>query len=464
MTDRPQSKPELRLLLEDYERPRNGRPQQPSSKSGFESPAPRLLIEDYPERVNASAAEGRSGTPTAIADDDTPLELLIEDFRPLERYRRRNAGAHKPIDIEPGPEPDFLIHWGDAITDSRRREARAASAAIHLALIVAALLQPYVNTRDFTDPESQRDYTQISLVAPSEEELRELTQRAPQNEGPAETFTGLTLPTTPLTAPEPEVAPPAPEAAPPPQPLEVAPEPEPEPAQPEPEPESEPEPEPPAIAARAPSPDEFQTGRRLATSRVQELPMPRSPTPPAEKPKLELEDPRATMPAPEGPIQIGELTLNTRPDRVIESAIQRMSEAGGGRQAVGDGVGAGAAGGYAPPSPGNIGSGLELLSDPKGVDFRPYLLQVLNSVRRNWYAVIPESARLGMERGRSAIQFSISRVGDVPKLVIASSSGSPPLDRAAVAGISASLPFPPLPGDYTGSEIRVQFVFLYNMR
>jgi TonB family protein len=140
-----------------------------------------------------------------------------------------------------------------------------------------------------------------------------------------------------------------------------------------------------------------------------------------------------------------------------------MKESGGGRQAVGDGVGAGAAS-LVSPSAGNIGSGLELLSDPKGVDFRPYLTQILNSVRRNWYAVIPESARLGLERGRTAIQFIIVRNGDVPKLVIASSSQSHPLDRAAVAGISASLPFPPLPSEFSGSEVRLQFVFLYNQR
>jgi len=146
------------------------------------------------------------------------------------------------------------------------------------------------------------------------------------------------------------------------------------------------------------------------------------------------------------------------------AALSQMSDQGGMRQAVGDGAGAAAIGGYSAPSRGNIGSGLELLSDPEGVDFRPYLLQILNSVRRNWFAVIPESARIGLEKGRVALQFSISRQGDVPKLVISSSSRSQPLDRASVAGVSASLPFPPLPADFKGEEIRVQFVFLYNTK
>jgi TonB family protein len=104
-----------------------------------------------------------------------------------------------------------------------------------------------------------------------------------------------------------------------------------------------------------------------------------------------------------------------------------------------------------------------LLSDPKGVDFRPYLIKILSAVRRNWYAVIPESAKLG-RRGKVAIQFAISRDGSVPKLVIATPSGTQALDRAAVAGISASNPFPPLPSDFRGLNVRLQFVFLYNMR
>ncbi|MCY4536117.1 MAG: energy transducer TonB, partial [Bryobacterales bacterium] len=72
--------------------------------------------------------------------------------------------------------------------------------------------------------------------------------------------------------------------------------------------------------------------------------------------------------------------------------------------------------------------------------------------------------RLGMSRGRTLIQFSVTSNGSVPKLVIAKSSGAPPLDRAAVAGVSASNPFPPLPKEYLGGDIRLQFTFLYNIR
>jgi TonB family protein len=112
-------------------------------------------------------------------------------------------------------------------------------------------------------------------------------------------------------------------------------------------------------------------------------------------------------------------------------------------------------------SNGRMGSNLQLLSDASGFDFKPYLIQVLASVRRNWMAVLPESARMG-RRGQVLIQFIIDRHGGVPKLVIATSSGTEAFDRAAVAGVSASNPFPPLPAEFKGDQIRLQLAFSYN--
>jgi TonB family protein len=83
-------------------------------------------------------------------------------------------------------------------------------------------------------------------------------------------------------------------------------------------------------------------------------------------------------------------------------------------------------------------------------------------VRQNWYSLIPETARLG-EKGRVAIVFEILKDGSVPQLRLVASSGSDPLDRAAVAGIRASIPFPPLPQEFTGNHLVLQFIFLYNI-
>jgi TonB family protein len=121
-----------------------------------------------------------------------------------------------------------------------------------------------------------------------------------------------------------------------------------------------------------------------------------------------------------------------------------------------------------PAVPGSIGrmpaqhAAVELQSDPRGADFKPYLARILAIVRSNWRTVIPESVRMGM-RGRTVLEFAINRDGSIPKLVIADPSGSEPLDRAAVAGLSMSNPLPPLPTDYKGLQVRLAFSFSYNM-
>lgn len=106
---------------------------------------------------------------------------------------------------------------------------------------------------------------------------------------------------------------------------------------------------------------------------------------------------------------------------------------------------------------------VELQSDPSGADFKIYLQTILTIVRANWRKVLPESARMGALRGRTVVEFIIDRDGSIPKLVTADSSGSEPLDRAAVAGLSMSNPLPPLPADFKGFQVRLAFTFAYNM-
>lgn len=116
-------------------------------------------------------------------------------------------------------------------------------------------------------------------------------------------------------------------------------------------------------------------------------------------------------------------------------------------------------------APGSLGHGtaphaeVELQSDPAGVDFREYLTRILSIVRANWRQVLPESARMGLLRGSTQVEFIIDRDGSIPKLVTAEESGSRALDTAAVAGLSMSNPLPPLPQGFKGQQVRVAFTF-----
>ena len=347
---------------------------------------------------------------------------------------------------------------------------------VHAIWIILLILQPRLFPPRPVPYEGPEITNTFALTFPTAEELAELTQTAPSR-GENREFSGPAEPARPLlvlpdrdpapapsdepekTAPDPS----EPESA---AERDVPPEPEPAPAATVAEdPQALEEPEAPLAAALSPNPGELRRGTPQGRlNRPAELPAPSTPSRRAANPQLVLEDPKTALPGRAGRLQLGSLELTALTDEVIESALRKAAAGPSGRLSVGDGVPGGVRGGYVPPSPGNTGSNLELLSDPKGVDFRPYLSQILASVRRNWHAVIPESARLGLNRGRVTLQFSVARDGTVPKLVIAASSGVPALDRAAVAGISASNPFPPLPTDFTGRTIRLQFKFLYNIR
>jgi len=140
------------------------------------------------------------------------------------------------------------------------------------------------------------------------------------------------------------------------------------------------------------------------------------------------------------------------------SAIQQAAQAaashrGGGGGESGDfGLGTGAHGRQ-------MGQ-LDILSDTQGVDFAPYLQRILQDVRENWYHLIPPSAE--MKKGKLAIEFAITKDGNVADLRVVASSGDVALDRPAYGSITASNPFPPLPSEFTGPFLALRFRFYYN--
>ena len=105
----------------------------------------------------------------------------------------------------------------------------------------------------------------------------------------------------------------------------------------------------------------------------------------------------------------------------------------------------------------------EVLSDTQGVDFGPYLSRVLDAVRRNWYNLIPEEARPPLlKKGKLSIEFVILPNGKVAGMTLRSPSGDVALDRAAWGGITASVPFAPLPNEFHGPYLALRFHFFYN--
>jgi TonB family protein len=112
---------------------------------------------------------------------------------------------------------------------------------------------------------------------------------------------------------------------------------------------------------------------------------------------------------------------------------------------------------------GGSGGVIDVLSDTKGVDFDPYLKRVQDNVRRNWYELIPESARAPiLRKGKVDIEFAVTKEGRIGGMQIVGPSGDVALDRAAYDGILHSDPLPPLPGEFSGQYLALRFHFFYN--
>ena len=198
------------------------------------------------------------------------------------------------------------------------------------------------------------------------------------------------------------------------------------------------------------------------------------PQPSAPVPKTDSPKPALKLEAPDSPqAQHGLILPKNSTNRSLQDTIRdaaKSPNASGGRSGLYSGPmphaggGLNGGGGGQQGAGGTFGNGYEILTPTEGVDFSDYMNRVVAAVRRNWYAVMPESAMLG-DRGRVGLQFRIMKNGSVPdgEPVRIMGSGKEPLDRAAVSAIRSSNPFEPLPPAFSGPYIELRFIFLYNL-
>lgn len=335
------------------------------------------------------------------------------------------------------PELHLLVERDHKDDWRRWRSASAGSVAFHI-LVVTVLLTVREGPYRPPPPEQILVRHVTPLIIPPD-----LTQKAP-NKGPVKK--DLTLesiaPHPAIKAPSP--APAAKQTQPPPKPM---------PAPPAQVTQATPKPvviEPPKIDAAIPK------GQPTQIANAQ-LP----PPPGSGAPKIVLEDV-----APPHPTGSGKPTGGiAMPGTSVADALRAITRGGSaGPSSIGqtiydEGSGPGL---NLPASAGQPRAGLQLRSDPMGVDFKPYMIQVMAAIRRNWFAVYPEAAKLGM-RGQVSLQFRVAKQGVVAKVVFNGQSNAKALDQAAVAAISASNPLPPLPPEFKGDHIDLQMTFLYNM-
>jgi outer membrane biosynthesis protein TonB len=392
---------------------------------------------NIPSSLPLEAIAARTVVPRGLKREDFVVEEPSHlPLQPTDMDERVTVpqGASPPEIIAPSEnilpaeivDPDIFMTGEVNLLTRERTDERAksdlarniSSVVIHILLILAIIVEPKVfPARPKTQADLDLARRQMTILLPPG--AFETPRPSPRRE-----------PLPPAMKVDPrilrKVAPPTPQPTPPPK--------EPErivkelPSAPVPQPNATPPPETAAPKTEAPK-------RPLKLETPEEQPRPNSLVIPKNSPGSSIRDSMREAAKMNAPRPIGG-----------GGQIPTQSVPGGGGRA-------------------HAGIGPEIISDTQGVDFNDYLARVYQSVKRNWFAVMPASVELG-DKGVVSLQFKIMKNGGVPdgEPVTVFGSGKEPLDRAAISSIRASNPFEPLPPAFSGPYIELRFTYYYNLQ
>ena len=106
------------------------------------------------------------------------------------------------------------------------------------------------------------------------------------------------------------------------------------------------------------------------------------------------------------------------------------------------------------PGGGGGAPGIDALKEP---DFGPYMRELQRRIKMNW------DPPKGNESKRVVLLFKIAKDGRLLSCRVSKSSGLPTADQAALKAVELTAPFRPLPADFKGPSIDIQFTFDYNV-
>ncbi len=220
-----------------------------------------------------------------------------------------------------------------------------------------------------------------------------------------------------------------------------------------------------------PTPKAVQTVQQ-APAKAPEVAKPQPPTarpslkPPMTPKTVQKPSSAFTVPVPSGGTKTG--SYSTGPISGSGSAPKGTS--GGGSYAPAPSLaptGGGSSGtrlshGGSGGGTGNIGNpgggggapGIDAIREP---DFGPYMRDLQRRIKMNW------DPPKGNESKRVVLLFKIAKDGRLLSCSVYKSSGLPNADNAALNAVKLTAPFRPLPVDFKGSSIDIQFTFDYNV-
>jgi len=119
----------------------------------------------------------------------------------------------------------------------------------------------------------------------------------------------------------------------------------------------------------------------------------------------------------------------------------------------GTGSGSGNVGNPGPGNP-NGAPGIDAIKEP---DFGPYMKELQRRIKMNW------DPPKGNESKRVVLLFKISKDGRLLSIKVHKSSGLEAADTAAMNAVKLTAPFKPLPAEFKGQNVDIQFTFDYNV-
>lgn len=239
-------------------------------------------------------------------------------------------------------------------------------------------------------------------------------------------------------------------------------------------------------AASAPAKKPAPAPKKTVKTAQQPAPGPKKPVaakpaPPTARPSLKPPTTPRTVARPSSPFAVPVPKGGTGSGRYTTGPISGSGSSskgggGGGSHSAGRGSGApapslaptggsgsrlakgggGGTGGYGNPGPGNPNGrpGIDAIREP---DFGPYMRELQRRIKMNW------DPPKGNESKRVVLLFKIAKDGRLLSCSVFKSSGLPGADKAAINAVQATAPFRPLPAEFKGSSIDIQFTFDYNV-
>jgi TonB family protein len=102
----------------------------------------------------------------------------------------------------------------------------------------------------------------------------------------------------------------------------------------------------------------------------------------------------------------------------------------------------------------------EVLTDTRGVDFGPYIRQVLQLNSKAWHKLLPQDTGVApTSQGWTLIRLTIAPDGTISAMHLEDSSHQTALDRAAWSSITSVGKLPPLPKDFNGPNLELRLRF-----